>query len=153
MTEALATIAAVYAALHAAHLVGDHWVQSDWQALHKGDKGWTGRVACALHVTDYIFTSVVALGLLSVAAGWVPDPWRLTAGLAVSAVTHYWADRRTPLRRLAEILPTTRHFWTVGAPREGRDDQPHLGTGAYHLDQSWHVAWIFVAALIIGGGQ
>ena len=40
-------------------------------------------------------------------------------------------------------------FYRLGAPRDGRDDNPSLGTGAYALDQSWHYLWLFVAALII----
>jgi len=66
----------------------------------------------------------------------------------VSAVTHYVADRRTPLRWLAEHTGS-RGFWTMGAPRPGHDDNPQLYTGAYSLDQSWHYLWLLVAALII----
>jgi hypothetical protein len=36
----------------------------------------------------------------------------------------------------------------MGIPRPGTDDAAHLGTGAYALDQSWHVGWLFIAALI-----
>src|SRR5256885_16927252 len=70
-----------------------------------------------------------------------PYPTLSRSGLAVSAVTHYIADRRTPLLRLAEAMqPVTgkADFYRLGAPREGRDDNPSLGTGAYALDQSWH---------------
>ena len=49
------------------------------------------------------------------------------------------ADRRTPLRRFAEATGLG-EFYALGQPREGRDDNPSLGTGAYALDQSWHVA-------------
>jgi hypothetical protein len=42
-----------------------------------------------------------------------------------------------------------RGFVKLGAPRPGRDDNPSLGTGTYALDQSWHIGWLFVAALII----
>ncbi len=37
----------------------------------------------------------------------------------------------------------------MGQPREGHDDAPHLGTGAYVLDQSFHHLFLFVAALLI----
>ena len=40
----------------------------------------------------------------------------------------------------------------LGAPRQGHDDAPHLGTGAYALDQSWHAAWLFAAALVASIG-
>jgi hypothetical protein len=71
--------------------------------------------------------------------------------MAVSAISHYVADRRTPLRRLAGLLdrPTGKPaFWSLGLPRPGRDDNPTLGTGAYALDQSWHVGWLLVATMI-----
>jgi hypothetical protein len=32
----------------------------------------------------------------------------------------------------------------------GRNDNPVLGTGGYA--QSWHIAWLFIASLIIAGG-
>jgi hypothetical protein len=140
--------AAVFAALYAAHQVADHWVQTDHQANHKGLPGWPGRWNCAKHVATYTLTGVVALAALAAVTGWRPALLPLTAGLAVNAVSHYIADRRTPLRRIAEW---TGHggFYTLGTPRPGRDDNPSLGTGAYALDQSWHVGWLFITALII----
>ncbi len=79
------------------------------------------------------------------------------AGLAVNAASHYAADRRRPLLSLAEWLgataiPGKEEFWHLGAPRPGHDDNPTLGTGAYALDQSWHIGWLFIAALFIAGG-
>ncbi|MGW4467451.1 DUF3307 domain-containing protein [Micromonospora sp. NPDC004704] len=146
----MATIAAVFAALYAAHMVADHWVQTDWQACTKGLPGWSGRIACIAHVTGYTLTSIVALALLGAVTGWVPNGYALLVGLLVSAVTHYIADRRTPLRRLAVLVGAVK-FHDLGRPRPGRDDNPSLGTGAYALDQSWHIGWLYVAALIIGG--
>ncbi|NQE72690.1 hypothetical protein NG2371_07183 [Nocardia gamkensis] len=60
------------------------------------------------------------------------------AGLTVSALTHYVADRRTPLRWLAERTGKG-GFYSRG---EG------LASGAAYLDQSWHWIWIGVGALI-----
>ncbi|WBB94122.1 DUF3307 domain-containing protein [Verrucosispora sp. WMMC514] len=145
----MSVIAAVFAALYVGHMVGDHWVQSQHQADRKGLPGWPGRIACAAHVATYTATQAVALVALHLAAGWWPNPGQLAAGLAVSAVTHYIADRRTPLRWIADRLGSGR-FYRLGAPRPGRDDNPSLGTGAYALDQSWHIGWLYVAALVIG---
>jgi hypothetical protein len=39
-------------------------------------------------------------------------------------------------------------FYRLGAPREGREDNPSLGTGAYALDQSFHYLWLLIAAAI-----
>jgi cytochrome b561 len=93
--------------------------------------GWLGRLACAAHVTTYTLTAVITLAGLALTTGWRPAPWHTVIGLTVSAVSHYIADRRRP----------------------GCDDNPSLGTGAYALDQSWHVGWLFFAALWIAGGH
>lgn len=145
-------LGAVFAALLAAHQVGDHWVQTHRQACTKGLPGWPGRRACAAHVVTYTATAVLALAAVAASTGWRPDPALATVGLAVSAVTHYIADRRTPLVRMAAALDRftgKSTFLALGAPRPGRDDNPTLGTGAFALDQSWHIGWLFIAALTI----
>ncbi len=141
------TFAAVFVALHAAHQVGDHWIQTERQACGKGAPGWPGRLACARHVTTYTATAVIALLALTVVDVHL-DPGRTVAGLTVSAVSHYIADRRTPLQRLAAWTGSG-VFYALGAPRPGPDDNPRPGTGAYALDQSYHVLWLFITALII----
>ena len=148
MTDAPACFAAVFIALFVAHQVADHWVQTQHQADRKGLPGRAGRIACAAHVATYTLTAVAALVTMAAATGIDLGPGRVAAGLAVSAVTHYIADRRTPLKRLAALVGAGR-FYALGAPRPGRDDNPSLGTGSYALDQSFHYAWLFVAALII----
>ncbi|WP_207943765.1 DUF3307 domain-containing protein [Actinomadura sp. KC345] len=139
------------------HEVADHWVQTSWQAGHKGlhgDKKWTGRVACAKHVASYTLCTAFAVGsmwyVFALQMSWLG----FVLGQAVSAVTHYWADQRSTLMGLAGRLGLA-GFYRLGAPRTGqdkngheRDDNPTLGTGAYALDQSWHKLWILIAALI-----
>jgi hypothetical protein len=146
MTGPAAVFAALFAALFAAHQVGDHWVQTSPQALGKGAPAWPGRLACARHVASLtaVALAVLALGMR------VSLPW-LAAGLALDAAAHYWADRRFTLARLARLAGKG-EFYALGAPRPGRDDAPHLGTGAYALDQSFHIAFLFAAALITAGG-
>ncbi|WP_028193370.1 DUF3307 domain-containing protein [Salinispora pacifica] len=143
-----AVFAAVFVALYVAHQVGDHWVQSQRQADRKGMPGWPGRIACATHVATYTLTALVALAVLAAGTGLRLDPWAVSVGLTVSAVSHYAADRRTPLKRIADALGSAR-FYALGAPRPGRDDKPCLGTGAHALDQSWHIGFLFVSALLI----
>ncbi|KMS70479.1 hypothetical protein ACM01_31410 [Streptomyces viridochromogenes] len=143
-----AVFAAVFVALYVAHSVGDIWVQTHHQSAHKGRPGWAGRLMCTRHVATLTLTKLVVL--LPVA--WLLD-LRLSvlgtvAGLGVDAVTHWWADRRTTLARLAEVIGKG-EFYRFGAPRAGRDDNPHIGTGAYALDQSFHHLWLLVAALLI----
>lgn len=91
----------------------------------------------------------------------------------MSAITHYWADRRFTLAWFAAVLGKS-EFYELGKPREylvvvdrvehdelaggGHTlslvsetvplDQPTLGTGAYALDQSWHWGWLGVAAFL-----
>jgi hypothetical protein len=99
--------------------------------------------------------------------------WGFLAGQAVSAVTHYWADRRFTLEWLAAMLGLA-EFHDLGVPRhlEAQEyvlnsgqrvvrlfvkeygspppiawDNPSLGTGKYVLDQSWHWACLFFAAV------
>jgi Protein of unknown function (DUF3307) len=137
-----------FAVLYAAHMVADHWTQTHHQALAKARPGWAGRWACAAHVTTYTLTAAAVLA----AAAWRTNAplnlGRCAVALVVSAVSHYWADRRTGLERLAHLLGK-QGFFDLGAPRPGHDDNPTLGTGAYALDQSWHIAWLFISALII----
>ncbi|MFF3582686.1 transcriptional regulator [Streptomyces mirabilis] len=143
-----AAFAAVFVALYVAHSVGDHWAQTSHQSAHKGRPGWVGRLADARHVATLTATKVAVL---------LPVVWLLdlrlsvpgiVAGLAIDAVSHWWADRRTTLAWLAEVTGKG-EFYRLGAPRAGHDDNAHIGTGAYALDQSFHHLWLLVAALII----
>lgn len=123
-----------FAALSAGHWAADYWIQTDYQATHKGLPGWTGRRACLAHVVTYTVTLASFLAI----AGWllaVPLDWpHVAAGLAVSGVTHYVADRREPLRRVAALIGKA-NYWDNG--------------GAEPLDQSFHWFFLFVAALLI----
>jgi hypothetical protein len=138
---------AYFVALLAAHNVADHWVQTSHQACTKALRDRRGSIACLAHVTSYTVTTCgfglvvwFALGLHLTAVGFL-------AGQAVSAVTHYWADRRYTLAWLAGKLGRG-EFYQFGAPRPGRDDNPSLGTGAYALDQAFHWFFLFTAAAV-----
>jgi hypothetical protein len=123
-------------ALIAAHQLADHWVQTQRQANRKGLPGWPGRRACAAHVATYTITAAVALAAAATVLH-LPLPLdQVALGLTVSAVTHYAADRRTPLRRLALAL---------GKDPAWLDNRG----GLYALDQSLHVTCLFIAALTI----
>jgi hypothetical protein len=147
----LAAFAAVFCTLLAAHQFGDIWVQTHRQACGKGSPGRAGRIWCARHVASLTITKLFALLALVGVTDLDVAPGYLAAGLAVDAVTHYWADRRTTLANLAARLGKA-DFYQLGQPRDGHDDQHHLGTGAYALDQSFHVLFLFAASLIIAGG-
>ena len=131
-----ADFAAVFVALWVAHQVADHWIQTQHQADCKGRPGAAGRIACAAHVATYTATAFGFLGALALATGLDLDPGRVATGLAVSAVTHYIADRRTLLRRAADALGKNPRWLDHGG-------------GMYALDQSFHYLFLFVAALVI----
>ncbi|MEU9054539.1 DUF3307 domain-containing protein [Streptomyces sp. NPDC048384] len=143
-----ATFAAVFIALYVAHSVGDHWVQTSHQSAHKGRPGWVGRLADARHVATLTLTKLAVLIPAAALLGLHLSVPGVVAGLAVDAASHWWADRRTTLAWLARVTGKG-EFYRLGAPRAGRDDNPHIGTGAYALDQSFHHLWLLVAALII----
>lgn len=138
MTSSAARFAATFAALLASHHVGDYWVQTDHQAITKGlcgspEDNVAGRRACLAHVASYTATTMLTVvgvnRALRLGLGWRA----ILAGQAVSAVSHFWADRRYTVRRLAQILGKGEFY----------DDR----NGAALLDQSFHVAWLMVAAL------
>lgn len=130
-----ARFAALFAALYVAHMIADYWIQTDWQARTKALPGTIGRIACALHVATYTATLLAIVVVVTYRTDVDLSFWRVAVALSLSAVTHYIADRRTPLRRLA-----------VACRRNGaRLD----GGGLALLDQAWHVGWLGIAALIL----
>ena len=150
-----ATFAATFTALYVAHSVGDHWVQSSCQAATKGQPGWTGRLACGRHVLGLTLTKLVVLVPVVLVLGLPVTAVGLVLGLGADAVSHYWADRRTTLKRLADRCGKA-EFYSLGTPAHpahpvtaNGEYAPTLGTGAYALDQSWHMLWLLIAALLI----
>lgn len=167
-TTQLAVAGAAGLALYAGHHVGDYWIQTDHEARHKGDAGAEGVRNCLSHVLSYVATQAVCLWLLSLATGLGGHWYALLLALAVSGVTHYAADRREYglMFRLVRRMSGKVAFLTLGAPRDlvtdasksgahqpdmgVQLDNPCLGTGAWALDQSWHLFWgVFMPALIL----
>lgn len=132
----LTDLAAVFVALYAAHHLGDHIVQTDWQARHKTDRGWVGVRAMAGHLAGYHLAAAAALA--AVTAFGADITWAgAAAGLGFSAATHAVLDRRWPVQWLLE------HTGSAAFA----DRQTPI-CGMYEADQSLHVAALFVAALI-----
>lgn len=138
MSGSVAAFIVAFVALYVGHVVADHWVQTERQAADKGLPGAAGRWAAARHVGWLTLVQGILLAIVV---------WRLdihlalpavVAGLALNAVTHWWADRRSTLKRLA-VLVGHGPFYEFG---------PGLG-GAYALDQAWHIGWLFIAALVM----
>lgn len=145
--------AATGLAFYVGHHVGDCWVQTDHQARTKGQAGKLGRIACFDHVLSYTVTQMLTFMLVTQVldlhfSHW----WTMPAALFVSGGTHYMADRREHglmfwlARRLGKGS-----FMKLGVPRGGHyDDNPQLATGAWALDQSWHLFFgVLIPALII----
>lgn len=155
MNQSAAVFAAVFAALYVAHEIGDHWVQTHHQACTKGLPGWAGRLACGRHVATLTLTKVAVLVLVALVLDLKVSVPGVVLGLGIDAASHYWADRRTTLGRLAGSIRKGEYYALGGAAHPDHpvatDGSPaiHLGTGAFHLDQSWHMAWLLVAALLI----
>lgn len=155
MPDTAAVFATVFVALYVAHSVGDHWVQSQWQADTKGQPGWTGRLACSRHVLGLTITKLVVLAPVVLVVGLHISALGLVLGLGVDAATHYWADRRVTLARLARACGKA-EFYSLGTASHpaypvtaGGRPAATLGTGAYALDQAWHYLWLLITALII----
>ncbi|WUI01943.1 DUF3307 domain-containing protein [Spirillospora sp. NBC_00431] len=132
----------VFIALWVAHQVGDHWVQTHTQACGKGAPGRRGQIWCARHVATLTATKAAVVAGVAVVLSLPLAPLSLVVALGVDAVSHYWADRRTTLARLADRVGKGEFA------RLGDGTAAPAGTGAYALDQSWHVAWLLIAALI-----
>ncbi|MFD7514066.1 transcriptional regulator [Streptomyces niveus] len=150
-----ATFAAVFVALYVGHSVGDHWVQSSCQAARKGLPGWTGRLADARHVLGLTLTKMILLLPVVLLLDLRVSALGLVLGFTVDAVTHWWADHRSTLARLAKVVGLS-DFYALGTPAHPAAPAtadggyaPTLGTGAYALDQSFHHVWLLVGALII----
>jgi hypothetical protein len=152
--------AVTFAALYAAHTFADHWVQTHGQAQGKGAPDAWGRGSCLQHVLTLTAVKALFLGLVFWATGVQPPAWAAVLVLALDASTHYWADRAAfhpgkegrmvTLEALAHRVG--KHgFWILGRGTVDADGKPvaTLGTGAYALDQSFHVVMLFVAALLL----
>lgn len=143
----------VFIALYAGHHLGDQWLQTGWQALTKEHPTRVGRIACLRHVGTLTAGKIVFLWLTCAVLDLRPSVWGCVLGISLDAVSHYWADRRFRLKRLVGVLGKI-EYWNrctvVRAPgKQATDTGP--GTGSFHLDQSWHIVWLFLSSLVIAG--
>jgi hypothetical protein len=147
-TSRAAQFAAVYAALTGSHEFADHWVQIDAHATVKGKPGRDGAVACAKHVATYTLTQAGTLYAAHRLLGLRLTPGRAATALALSAVTHYIADRQgghwsdPEPKGIVRLAAATGHAgWLQRDPGAG-----------YLMDQSFHKACLTAAALIAATG-
>lgn len=133
-----ARFAACYIAMLCAHNIADYWAQTSHQAHNKGRHGdaqenAAGRRACLAHVATYTLSGTVAVCAVSKVLHLDATVRGVLTGQFVSAASHYFADRGHTLRALAH--------------RTGRGEFYDKGGGPT-LDQSWHLIWLAVAALV-----
>ncbi|MFJ5804037.1 DUF3307 domain-containing protein [Streptomyces decoyicus] len=138
-----AVFAAVFAVLFASHVWADHCWQTDRWAAAKGRpepdadgptaaESWRVLLAhvAVYHLVMALMLAVTTL-LLHLPIGWSGA----AAGIAFSAVTHGFWDRRWPVKA-----------WMVltGSGEFAKDPQ-----GRYSVDQAQHVFCLWGAALLI----
>jgi hypothetical protein len=131
---------AVYAAGRTAHAVGDYYVQTSHQAIHKSRRTREGQLACASHVASYTATQIVVLLAVNRLLGLGLSARAVAAGQLVSVATHYFMDREHTAEAMHEVMGKG-EFHRLGTP-----GTPF--TGGKILDQCWHEFWLFVAALV-----
>jgi len=138
--DPIAIFAAIAATCYASHQIADHvFGQTDNQAAHKADPGWTGWRHNLAHITAYhavlaamLTATIITLHLPVTATG-------ITAGLLASATTHAILDRRWPVRWLLEH---------TGSTPFSRLNTGGLN-GMYLADQALHYACLWITALLI----
>lgn len=147
-TAAASAFAALFVASYPAHLLADHAGQPSSWAMAKGRCDHEGRVACAKHTVVVVALQGLAVTAVALITGLTLDPLAIAAGLLLTGWSHYWIDRRTTASGLFAAIGKA-EFASLGAPRPGREDNPSLGTGAYRMDQDWHIAWIAITCLVM----
>ncbi|MCY0957684.1 hypothetical protein [Streptomyces sp. H27-H5] len=146
-----ARFAATYALLTGAHEVADYIIQSDTDAQTKGKPGREGATACLRHVSTYTLTQAAALYTANRYLDLRLHPARAAAALALSAATHYAADRCAGhWTNTTDQAPTlVRAAHRIG--KTGWLTNDHRA-GAL-LDQAWHKGCITLAAAIAAPGR
>lgn len=141
----------------AGHYVGDQWIQTGSQACRKALNGGESRRVALWHCAKHVVTWTATVTVFISAAGWWLElpirPGWLAAGMALNAVTHFVADLRTPLIWLGQLLGRGGYMTSVTVVRVpgGPAEATGAGTALNELDQSWHIAWLAVSALLIAG--
>ncbi|MEW2475527.1 DUF3307 domain-containing protein [Micromonospora gifhornensis] len=130
--------AVVTAVLIPAHQFADHIVQTDSDASHKADAGWTGWRHLLVHVATYHLTVVAMLAATLALLDLPVSALGLTAGMAFSAITHALLDRRWPVRLILRLTGSAAFA-----------DRQTPVCGMYLADQSLHYACLWISALLI----
>lgn len=149
-----------FVGMFAAHQFADHWIQTHDEALGKGGPGLAGQLYCLAHVSTLTAYKFGTLLMVYGATGIWPPLWAVALVLVLDGATHYWADRaafhagkegrKVTLELVADKMGKSA-FWNLGKTGVDAEGRPaaSLGTGAYALDQSFHVFMILLAAILL----
>jgi Protein of unknown function (DUF3307) len=150
-----ATAAIAFGAQLAGHYIGDQWIQTNGQACKKALDGPERRAVAMWHCAKHVITwAATVTAFLSGAGLWLHLPLKpgwLAAGIAVNVITHFIADLRTPLIWIGQLLGRGSYIEHSQVMRPDGAQKTGPGTAIFHLDQSWHIAWLLVASLLIAG--
>ncbi|MEU9202305.1 DUF3307 domain-containing protein [Streptomyces sp. NPDC048332] len=126
--------ASLFVLLYVGHLLADYPFQTDHQAAHKADCNAVGWRANLSHAATHIVTCGAGLLAGSVLLDLpVAVPAALAALIWIGA-THAFIDRRWPVA-----------WWMTHARQSGWA----ANGGAAHVDQTAHLAALFLAALFL----
>ena len=125
----------------AGHYVGDHWVQTNFQACEKaldrpGCRTLIALFACAKHVIGWSTTVAVCIVGASWWLGLPIRPAWFAAGMAINAITHFVADLRTPLIWLGRKLGRGGYIDHVQVHRGKVVERTGPGTALFHASSS-----------------
>lgn len=147
--------AAGFAALLAAHQVGDHWFgQTHDEALTKGgigDNTTEGRNAAFSHALKMGAHAIAATGLIELFVGVRFNALGWICAILLTTVSHYIIDRRWTLEWVADHTGKG-EFYRLGSTTVDAEGNRafHIGTGAYAMDQAAHLLFVFISALVLG---
>jgi hypothetical protein len=121
-----------------AHQVGDHVLQTDYQAATKSSRGRAAAAAMLGHLAGYHLGALVLLVGTGTALGLPLTVPGVAAGLAFSAGTHALLDLRWPVRAVLRA---------AGAAKFAEATAPVCGM--YAADQALHTLCLLIAALLV----
>lgn len=137
----LMTFGAVLGTLWVAHQVADHVIQTDQMSYRKMGAALGDWTLAILHAASHIALSVPMLALIDHLQG-TPTNWAGTAvGMALIGLSHLYIDRRHPVQWVMKH---------TGSSDFAKGEGPVYGP--YHVDQTLHIAMLWIGALPITFG-
>ncbi len=138
LIESAIVASVCWMATNVSHELGDHILQTDYQAENKAKPGRVGWSAMIQHIFSYHVAMVISL-LLVIALFDLPvSALGFICAVTFSAVTHAFIDRRWPVKKLLEM---------TGSPRFAVLQTPI--NGMYLSDQTLHKVALGVSCILL----